>query len=216
MLSMPDQPPMENQAEPQAGLAAAFKDQLPAAGEQTVMVKVEDFQTLSQAGTDNGAGAAEQSQLWTSGLEKRGDATEQTVCVLLHDVKYDLSPAAAANQQQGFSPPVKDLPYLDGQEKEEMMHSDQFSVMGMQTLSAELPDHDIIQEVTVSDYSTVGGDQTQGRAAFEFNMTTVGEHEGCGSDNTTTRKNCFICSSCGQSFVNFNLFQRHQCKSVAE
>ncbi|KAG7232057.1 hypothetical protein INR49_009940 [Caranx melampygus] len=192
MLTMPDHPPLENLAEPRTA-PAAFEDQLPggeAGGKQTVMVKVEDFQV--EAGRDNGTVAPDQSQLWASGLEKRGDVTEQTVCVLLHDVKYNLSPAAAAaNQQQGFSPPIKDLPFLDGKETEGVMHSDQFSVMGTQlrssdmTLTAEIQDHDIIQEVTVSDYSTVG-DQTEGRAAYEFNMTTVGHHEGCGPNTTTT------------------------------
>lgn len=231
LTTMPDHPPLESLAEPRTG-PAAFEDQLPggeAGGEQTVMVKVEDFQTVSQVGTDNDTGAPDQSQLWTSGLEKR-NVTEQTVCVLLHEVKYNPRSAAAAaaagasqqqqQQQLGFSPPIKDLPFLDGKEKQEVMLSDQFSVMGMQprssdmTLTDELQDHDIIQQVTVS-YSTVG-DQTDGGAAYEFNMTTVGHHDGCGPDNTDTTQKCFICSSCGQSFGSFNLFQQHQCKSVTE
>uniref|UniRef100_A0A3B4TP69 C2H2-type domain-containing protein n=1 Tax=Seriola dumerili TaxID=41447 RepID=A0A3B4TP69_SERDU len=225
MITMPDNPPLENLAEPRTG-PAAFEEQLPgseAAGEQTVMVKVEpngeDFHTLSQAGPDSGTGAPDQSQLWTSGIEKSSDPTEQTVCVLLHDVKYHLSPAAGtANQQQGYTSPVKDLPFLEDKEKEEMMHSDQFSVMGIQsrssdmTLTSELRDQHIIHEVTVNDYSAVS-DPTHEGTAFEFNMTSSSNRE----DNCDrTRQNCFICSSCGQSFGNFTLFERHQCKSITE
>ncbi|GLD50752.1 uncharacterized protein AKAME5_000390000 [Lates japonicus] len=80
MFTMPDNQPLENLAEPKIGLAA-FEEQLrgsEAAGEQTVMVKVEpngeDFHTLSQGRPDNGPGAPDQSQLW---MEKSGDATEQ-------------------------------------------------------------------------------------------------------------------------------------------
>ena len=188
MFTLPDNQPLQNLAEPKTGLSA-LEEQLPGstysepAGEPTVMVKLEpngeNFQTLSQAGTDNGTGAPDQSQLWTSGMEKSGDATEQNVCVLLqHDVKYHLSPAAgASNEQQGYTSPIKDLPFLDEKEKDEMMHNDQYSMMGMQstssdmTLPPELQDQHITQEVTV----------TQEGGVFEFNMTTSGDHEdNCG------------------------------------
>ncbi|XP_044076678.1 zinc finger protein 135-like [Siniperca chuatsi] len=230
MFTMPDIQPLKNLADPKTGLAA-LEERLSgstyseAVGEQTVMVKMEpngeDFQTLSQAGADNGTEAPDQSQLWTSGIEKISDATEQNVCVLLPDVKYHLSPAAgAANEQQGYTSPIKDLPFLDHKEKEEMMHNDQYSVMGIQsrssdmTLAPELQDQHITQEVAVNDYTAVS-DRTHEGGVFEFNMTASGDHQdNCGGD--TTRQNCFICSTCGQSFDSFSLFQRHQCKNITE
>lgn len=229
MFTVPDNQPLENLAEPRTG-SAAFKEQLPgsmyseAVGEQTVMVKVEpnreDFQTVSQAGTGSGSGAPDQSQLWTSGTEKGSEVSDQTVCVLLHDVKYPSPTAAAANKQQGYTPPIKDLPFLDDKEKEEMMHSDQYSVVGMQsrncgmTLVPELQDQHVTQEVAVKDYSPVR-DKTQGGVVFEFSMIASGNHEdSCGGD--ATGQNCFICSSCGQSFDSFSLFQMHQCKNITE
>lgn len=221
MFTVPDNQPLEKLTESKTGLTA-FREQLPgsmygeAVSVETVMVKVEpngeDFQTVSQTGTDSGSGASDQSQLLTSGTEKSSDATDQTVCVLLHDVKH-LSP-----EQQGYTSPIKDLPFLDDKEKEGMMHSDQYSVMGMQsrssdlTLAPELQDEHDTQEVAVNDYSPVI-DRTQEVGVFEFNMTASGYHEGsCGGD--ATRQNSFICSNCGQSFDSFSLFQRHQCKNI--
>ncbi len=230
MFTMPDNQPLKNLAEPKTGLAA-LEEQPPgsmygeAVGEQTVMIKLEpngeDFQTLSQAGTDDGTGAPDHSQLWTSGIEKSSDATEQNVCVLLHDIKYRLSPAAgAAGGQQGYTSPIKDLPFLDHKDKGEMMHNGQYSMMGMQsgisdmTLAPELQDQHITQEAAVNEYTAVSDRTHEGRV-FEFSMAASGDHEdNCGSD--ATRQNCFICSTCGQSFDSFSLFQRHQCKNVPE
>ncbi|KAF3857919.1 hypothetical protein F7725_011120 [Dissostichus mawsoni] len=88
MLSMPDNQPLKNLAEPRTGPAEP-EEQEPiityreAAGEQTVTVKLEpngeDYHPLSQAGGHNSTGATEQSQLWTSGMEQSSDG-EQTVC----------------------------------------------------------------------------------------------------------------------------------------
>lgn len=226
MFTMPDNQPLKNLAEPKTGLAA-LEEQLPGSaysepvGEQTVMIKLEpsaeEFQTLSQAGTDNGP---DQSQLWTSGIEKSGDAIDQNVCVLLPDVRYPLSPAAeAANEQQGYTSSIKDLPFLDHKGNEEMT-SDQYSVMGMQstssdmTLAPELQDQHIRQEVAVNEFTAVS-DRTHEGGVFEFNLTASGYHQdNCGRN--ANGQNCFICSSCGQSFDSFSLFQRHQCKTITE
>ncbi|XP_029380724.1 zinc finger protein 84-like [Echeneis naucrates] len=198
MVPVPDNGPQENTAEPRTEQAAS-EEQLPdneAAGEQTIVVKVEpggeDFQT--------GGGAPDQSQLW---IEKSSDGSEQTVCLLLHD--YHLS--AAAGEQQGF----KDRPFLDH------THNGQFSGMEMQTrssdmtLTSELQDGHMIQEVTLSDYSSAT-DWTQGGGTFEFNIMASNNHE----DVIGTRQKCFICSSCGQSFENFLSFQQHHCKNGPE
>uniref|UniRef100_A0A669E8N7 C2H2-type domain-containing protein n=1 Tax=Oreochromis niloticus TaxID=8128 RepID=A0A669E8N7_ORENI len=162
-----------------------------------------------------------QSQLWTSGMEKSSDAPEQTVCVLLQDVKYHLSPAAGgASEQQGYTSPIKDLPFLDNKENEEMMLGDQYSVIGMQpsssdiTLTPEPHDQHIIHKVAVSDYNTAS-DRTPEGGVFGFNMNSSTDHEGnCGEDSAT--QNCFICSNCGQSFDSFDIFQRHQCEKITE
>lgn len=217
MFTLPDNEPLKNLVEPKTGLSH-LEEQLPGStysepvAEQTVTVKLEpngeDFQTLSQAGTENGSAASDQNQLWTSALEKSGD--EQNVCILLQDVKYHLSPAAGAtNEQQGYTSPIKDLPFLDHKEKE-----DPFSLMGIQTrssdltLAPELHEQNMIQEVTVNEFTAAGG-RTQGGGVFEYDMTTSDGLEG----GDATAQNCFICSACGQSFDSFSLFQTHQCNN---
>lgn len=230
MFTLPDNQLLQNLAESKNGLPP-FEEPLPAptyggtAREETVMVKLEpngeDFQAVGQGGTDNGTAAPDQSQLWTSGMEKSSDAPEQTVCVLLQDVKYHLSPAAGgASEQQGYTSPIKDLPFLDNKENEEMMLGDQYSVIGMQpsssdiTLTPEPHDQHIIHKVAVSDYNTAS-DRTPEGGVFGFNMNSSTDHEGnCGEDSAT--QNCFICSNCGQSFDSFDIFQRHQCEKITE
>ncbi|XP_078120244.1 uncharacterized protein LOC144526566 [Sander vitreus] len=226
MFTMPDSQPLKNLAEAKTGLSALEEQFLgtaygEAAGEQTVTVKLEpngeDFQTLL---TDNGTGAPDHRQLWTSGIEKSSDP-DQTVCVLLHDAKYHLNPAAgAANGQQGFTSPIRDLPFLDDKEKEETMHNNQYSMMGMQsrssdmTLAPELQDQHIASEAAVNEYTALS-DRTREGGVFEFNMSASGNQaDNC--DGDAARQNGFICSSCGQSFDSFNLFQRHQCKNITE
>ncbi|AWP03670.1 putative zinc finger protein 236-like [Scophthalmus maximus] len=233
MFTMPGNHLLENPAEPKPDLAA-YEEQLPAEeapGEHVVMVKVEpnrgeDFPTLGQARPDGGTGALDQSELWMSGLGKSGDdddddAMVRTVCVLSHDVKYQLGPAAA-NGQQGYActSPVKDLPFVNDREKEEMMHNDQYAAMGLQSrssdlaLASELQDQRATREAAVNDYGAAS-DGTLDGAAFELDMTSTGDHEdNCGGD--ASRQNCFICSSCGQSFDSFSLFQRHLCKNIPE
>ncbi|XP_058487520.1 zinc finger protein 236-like [Solea solea] len=240
MFTLPDNHPPESLTEPKSDLAA-FKEQLPGRevhGGQAVMVKVEpngeDFPTLSQARLDNGTTAPDQRELWTSGMEgESGDAMVRTVRVLSHDVKYHLSPAADGEQQeqqqqqqqqeQGYTctSPGKDVPFLHDQEKKDMMHGGQYSVMAMQrstdmTLTSEFQDQHITREVVVSDYGAVGLDASREGAAFEFNMAaaTGNREDSCGGD--ATRHNCFICSGCGQSFDSFSLFQRHQCPNITE
>ncbi|XP_029309134.1 uncharacterized protein LOC115022306 [Cottoperca gobio] len=220
MFTMPDNQLFKNPAEPKTGLAA-LQEQLQgaaayseAAGEQTVMVKLEpngeDFQTLSQPGTEDGTVAPQQSQLWTSGMEQSGHP-EQTVCAHLHDVNYHLSPAAgAAAEQQGYTSPIHHLPFLDAKEKEEMICDDQYSMMADMTVAPELHHPHTAPEVSVSEY-TAASDRTHEGGVLEFHSSALGN---CGED--AARQNCFICSTCGQSFDSFGLFQRHQCKDITE
>lgn len=227
MFTMPDNHPLNNLTEPKPGLVA-LEEQLPRsmysepAGDQTVTVKLEpnaeEFPTLCQAGTDNSAEVLNQSQLWTSGLEKSIDATDPNVCVLLPEVRYSLT--EAANEQQGYTSPSKDLSFLDHKGNDQMMISDQYSVMGMQSTSSDvtvapkLQDQHIPQEVAVNQFSAVS-DGTHDGGVFEFNVSTPGnQQDSCGQQ--ANGQNCYICSSCGQSFDSFNLFQRHQCKTITE
>ncbi|XP_033181523.1 zinc finger protein 236-like [Mastacembelus armatus] len=225
IFTMPDNQSLENQTDHKTRLAA-FDEQLPgsvyseAVGEQTVVVKVEPdgegFQTGGQAGTESGTGAPDQSQAWTSGIERSSEPTEQTVCVLLPDVKYRLSPVAGVTcELQGYMSPMKNQSFVDNNEKGEMMHSDQYSVIGRPsrssdaTLAPELQVHHVPLEVAVNDYSAVS-DRSQ---EFELNMSASGNYEdNCGAN--ASRQNCFICSDCGQSFDTFSAFQRHQCKNI--
>ncbi|KAM7379717.1 hypothetical protein PAMP_005248 [Pampus punctatissimus] len=227
MFTMPDDQPLEHLAEPKTGLAASDQQLHGSAYgetvcEQVVIVKLEpdskDFQTLSQTGNSDATAAPDQRQLWTTGTVKSDDAAEQSVCVFLNDVKYHLSPTVgAANDQREYASPIKDLPFLDDKEKVEMIHN---SLMEIQsgssdmTLAPELRDHHVTQEVAVNDYTT-GSDRTQEGSVFDFNMIGSGNCENnCSRD--ATRQNHFICSTCGQSFDSFSLFQTHQCKVITE
>ncbi|KAK5860351.1 hypothetical protein PBY51_021836 [Eleginops maclovinus] len=218
MLTMPDNQPLKNLTEPKTGPAApeelrqSISVYREAVGEQTVTVKLEpngeDYHALSQAGSNhNSTGTTEQSQLWTSGIEQSSDG-EQTVCVLLCDGEYHLSPAAGeTNEQQDYTLPISELPFLGPKEKGDVMHNDQYSMMHSRnsdmTLAPSLQDQ---HETTVSEYTAV---RTREGGAFDLNIP-----DSCGGD--TTAQNCFICSSCGQSFDSFGLFERHQCKGVTE
>ncbi|XP_051809314.1 oocyte zinc finger protein XlCOF8.4-like [Acanthochromis polyacanthus] len=229
IFTMPDNQLLENLLEPKNGLVA-LEEQLPGPAygetvkEETVMVKLEpnreDFQTPGQIGAEGRSGASDQSQLWTSGMEKSNDAPEQTSCLLLQDVKYHLSPAAGVSEQQEYTSPVKDLAFHDNKEKESVMHIDQYPVLGMQpgssdlTLAAESHDQRLTHEVSVNDYSSVSGRTHEG-GFFELTMTASGEHED-GGVGDAPRQNSFICASCGQSFDSFTMFQRHQCEQITE
>lgn len=226
MFTMPDNHPLKNLAEPKPGLIAS-EEQLSRSmysepvGEQTVTVKLEpnaeEFPTLCQAGTDSSAEVPNQSQLWTSGLEKSTDATDPNVRVLLPEVRYPLSPATeAANEQQGYTSPIKDLSFLDHKGNDQMLISDQYSVMGMQltssdvTVAPKLRDQHIPKGVAVNEFGAMS-DGTHEGGVFEFNVSAPGnQQDSCGQQ--ANGQNCYICSSCGQSFDSFNLFQGHQCK----
>ncbi|KAF7657911.1 hypothetical protein LDENG_00020590 [Lucifuga dentata] len=234
MFKMPDNQPLENLAEPKMG-PSTLEEQLPGStfsetvGGQALILKLEpaeeEFQTLNQMGNDDSAAAPDQSQLWTSGMEKSSEVPDsllgcfntnaQATCVVLHDVKYHQSPSVGtANEQTGYTSLSKDLSFVEDKEKVEMKHNDQYSVIGLQsgrsdvTTAAELQDQRLTEEVVVNEYSAA-------QEAFDFNVTVSGNQE----DNSrvdATRQNCFICSACGQSFESFSSFQRHQCKTVTE
>lgn len=229
MFTVADNQPLNNLAESKTGLAASVEQLARPAysepcGEQPVMIKLEqgaeDFQTLGPTGPDDGPGAPHQSQPWKSEIEKSGDAADQNVFVLLPEVRYPISPAAvAANEQQGFTAPINGLTFSEHKNSEQM-DGDQYSVLGMRSTSSsmsvgpELRDQRTEQEVAVNDFAAVS-DRTHKGSVFEFNLTGPGQHQ----DNTgeeANGHNCFICSSCGQSFDSFTFFQRHQCATVTE
>ncbi|XP_031726543.1 uncharacterized protein LOC116396219 [Anarrhichthys ocellatus] len=225
MFAMPENQSPKNLAEPKTGLAASEEQLLgsaygEAAGEQTVMVKLEpngeDFHTLSRAGAENGT---DHSQLWAPGIEKSSD-TEQTIRVMLRDVKYHLSPATgAANEQPGYTSPIRDMSFLNDKEEEEMTQADQYSAMGVHSRrpdgTLEQQDQHVTQELSVNEYAAVSA-RTHGGGGFEFNMAASGNRAVNCDTEDATGQNCFICSTCGQSFDSFSSFQRHQCKNVTE
>ena len=217
LFTVPDNQLLEKFAEPPAAVQEPLPG--PAYGDtlqgEKVTVKMEpkgeDCQSLSQMGADNSSEVPENLHLWTSTMEKSGDAPDQTVCILLQDVKY-LSPTA--NEQQGYLSSVKDLAFINNKEKEAMMHSDQYSFMGVQPRNSEQAVVPEPHEVAVSDYSAVSGGTHQG-SVLEFSVTpSDSQEDSYGRD--VTRQNGYICSSCGQSFDSFNMFQEHQCEKIPE
>ncbi|XP_034039639.1 uncharacterized protein LOC117522350 [Thalassophryne amazonica] len=204
MFSMPNNHPLENLCESKSGLAA-LQEGLPgsayseAAGEQVLMLKVEqneDFQTLGQAENDVGSDTAAQNRLW---IEKSSGT------IVLHDIEYQLSPTAPAEHRKDASP-NKRLPYVNDKEAMEMIHSGHYP-LGMPPTSSDKQDQLIIEEVVVSEYSAVTDSSQE---VFEFKITNSGGCEDDGSADAA-RQNCVICSSCGQSFNSFCVFQSHQC-----
>ncbi|KAM4551457.1 uncharacterized protein PAE49_015253 [Odontesthes bonariensis] len=217
MFTMPDNQLLENSVESHNGPAAAGEQfPGPAYGEvpkdETVMVKLEPnregYHSQGQTGADAGT---DQSKLWTSAAEKSSDTSDPTACV--QDVKYGLSPAAAAaSEQRGYTSPANDLFFIDNKEKE-----DQYSVIGIQPTSSDAPapyDQLITHGVDVNDYSATD-ERTHNGGACEFNMAASGSHENNCSEDSTGQSS-YICSSCGQSFDSFSMFQEHQCETIPE
>lgn len=212
MLTVPDNQLLENFAEPGNGQAAAeelfpgpaYVDGLQ---EGAVTVKLEpnteDFLSASQIRTNNSTAASDKSLMWASVAEESTEPPDQTVCVLVQNVKYHLgSPAGGADELQ------RDISIKDSaspnREKEE-----QYSVVALQPRSSDAADAlklNDSQEVVVSDYCSVNQD-----GAFEFKMAASGSFEDtCGVD--ATRQSSYICSNCGQSFDSFSKFQEHRCE----
>lgn len=218
MFTVPDNQLLENFAEPANSQAAAeelfpgpaYVNGLP---EEAVMVKLEpnteDFLSASHIRTDNGTAAPDKSQVWTSVAEESTKPIDQTVCVLVQDVKYHLgSPAGGADELQRDAS-IKDSTCPDKREKEE-----QYSVMALQPRSSDVAGAlklNDSQEVLVSDYCSVSNRIHQ-VGVFDFNMAASGSFEDtCGMD--PTRQSGYICSNCGQSFDSFSNFQEHQCET---
>lgn len=254
IFTVPDRQPVKDSAEPKVGVA--LEEQQPPrpaynqpCGEQPVMVKQEqsadDFQSLAPAGLYNGVSAPPRSQPWKSEIEKSCDTADQNVFVLIPEVKYPISSAAAAaalgveesNGQQGFTSPITDLlPFPEQRDTAEQMSSEQYSVLRVQapssslTVSYELRDQHMRQEVTSSDLPA-GGSGTPNGNVFEFSVGALGHHQDHRQYHPQDHHqdhhqdhlgaeanvyNCYICSSCGQSCDSFASFQRHQCTSAAQ
>uniref|UniRef100_A0A3Q0S9K3 C2H2-type domain-containing protein n=1 Tax=Amphilophus citrinellus TaxID=61819 RepID=A0A3Q0S9K3_AMPCI len=137
------------------------------------------------------------------------------------NVKYHLSPAAgAASEQQGYTSPIKDLPFLDNKENEELMPNDQYSVIGVQPSSSDIiltpepHDQHITHKVPVSDYDTAnhGGDCDEDASGQNCFICSS-----CGSFNPhglhkplSGMARCYSCSQCGKSFSRLHQFKLHQ------
>lgn len=221
MFTMPENQHLKDLAEPQTGLTALEEHlQGSAYSEQTVMIQLEP-NVIFQAVADNEMAAPDHHQLWTAGIEKSAEVTEQNVDVPVPDVRYPISPAAeVTNEQQGCDSPIKSLPFVEHKNKnEEMVTGDQYSLIGTHSDGSDLtvapePDKGFKQEVAVTKHARVS-DHTHERGVFEFDLTeSGGRKDTCGQDNNG--QNCFICSACGQSFDSFSSFQMHRCKNITE
>lgn len=211
----------DNPTNPKAGVAV-LEDHVPgsAHGEQPLMIKLEpnmeDYQTLSRLGTNNGPATSEQCPLWTTGVETSTGPAEQNVCALVPDVSCQGGrPYEAADQQQECPSPRKNLPFFHHKPSGELMASDQL-VMGIQSAS-ELPLAPVVhdqtrkQEVAIHKFSITNDGPHEG-GGFEVNPIASGDLEES-SEQDFSGHNCFICSSCGKSFDSFRVFQMHQCNN---
>ncbi|MEQ2229381.1 hypothetical protein ILYODFUR_018236, partial [Ilyodon furcidens] len=213
MFSVPENQLMENYVETSNGPTAA-EEHFPAPAyshsikEEPMTVKLEpnmeNFLTTSQIGTDSRAGAVDNGLLWTSAVEESINSPDQPVCVLLQDVKYHHgSPAGGASEQQGFTSPIKDLAFIDNKAKE-----DQYLAVGLQQRTSN-PSHELTARDFCSESEGLNHD-----SVYEFTLRASDSYEDtCGGD--PIRQN-YICSSCGQSFDSFRIFQEHQCEKLPE
>lgn len=201
---------------------AVLEEHVPgsAHSEQTLMIKLEphmeDYQTLSQLGTNNSPATSEHSQLWTIGVETSADATEQNICALVpDDVCPNSRTCEGAEKQQGCTSHRKNLLFAEHKPSEELMTSDQLVMHSISdtTLAPEVQGHTMKQEVAVNTF-TVTNDRPHKGDVFEVNLMASGDHEDNSEQQDFSGHNCFICSSCGQSFNSFSLFQMHQCKNL--
>ncbi|XP_076003244.1 uncharacterized protein LOC142996224 [Genypterus blacodes] len=232
MLKMPDNQPLQNLPKPKTGLST-LEDQLPvmyseAVEGQALILKVEavgeDFQTLNVTGKDDGAEVPNQSQLWTSSMEKSSEPSDpllgcsnpnaQTAFVVSHDNNYRFSPAVGpVDEHTGFLSPSTDLPLPDDKAKVELFFKEEYSAVEIQsrssdiTMAAEFQGQHPTEAALVDGYSAA---QEGGVFDSHASISGSGKHQ---SYMNTSRPNCYICSACGQSFDSFDLFQRHQCKN---
>lgn len=193
---------------------AVLEEHVPgsAHSEQTLMIKLEphmeDYHTLSQLGTNDSPATSELSQLWTIGVETSADATEQNVCALVpDDVCPNSRTCEGPEEQQGCTSRRKNLLFAEHKPVGELMTSDQHSI------SDQVQGHPMKQEIAVHTF-TVTNDSPHKGDVFEVNLMASGDHEDSGEQQDFSGHNCFICSSCGQSFNSFSLFQMHRCKNL--
>lgn len=213
MFSMSDNQLMENYVETGNGSTAA-EDPFASPPyphsikEEPMAVKLEpsedSFLSVSQMATDGSTAAADKGLLWTAAMEESIDSPDRPVCILLQDVKYHLGPpAGGAGEQQGFTSQMKDLAFTDDNTTE-----DQYSAMGLQQRTPN-PSQGLAGRDFCSESDGVNQD-----GVYEFSLrSSDGYEDACGGD--PTRQN-YICSSCGQSFDSFHVFQEHQCDKLAE
>lgn len=215
MLAVPE----DNLKKAKAGVAVLEEDVSGSAhSKQTLMIKLEpnmeDYQSLSQLGTNNGPVTSEQRQLWTIGVETSADAAEQNVCAFVPS--RSSCPYEVTDKQQECTSPRKNLPFADHKPSGELMTSDQL-VMGIQstselTLAPGVHNQTRKQEMVVHEF-TIANDRPDEGDVFEVNPIASGDlEESCEQDSG---HNCFICSSCGKSFDSFSVFQMHQCNNLA-
>lgn len=209
--------PEDNLAKLKPGVAV-LEEHVPgsAHSEQTLAIKLEphmeDYQTLSQLGTNDSPATSEHSQLWTIGAETSGDATEQNIRALAPgDACPNSRTCEGAEKQQGCASRGKNLLFAEHKPSEELMTSDQLVT---HSISDQVQGHAMKQEVAVHTFAITNDSPHKGDV-FEVNLMASGDHEGSSEQQDFSGHNCFICSSCGQSFNSFGLFQMHQCKNPA-
>ncbi|XP_061775528.1 zinc finger protein 180-like isoform X1 [Nerophis ophidion] len=121
--------------------------------------------------------------------------------LILNHANYPLSASAgAANEWQN----MKELPFLDGKVKMDILSLDPFSQMGIPPQCSNLilgPDRHFDHDTSSGRIGTLS----------EFNLPSAVGQEDSGV-GAASAQNCYICSACGQSFDSFILFERHQCK----
>ncbi|XP_054625408.1 oocyte zinc finger protein XlCOF8.4-like [Dunckerocampus dactyliophorus] len=119
----------------------------------------------------------------------------------LNHRNYPLGPVAGTASEWRS---IKELPFLDGKVKMDMLPMDPLSQIGIQAQRSDLilsPDCDFDHETSSERNATL----------LEFSLPSFDDQEENGS-GAASAQNCYICSACGQSFDTFTLFERHQCK----
>ncbi|KAM8838549.1 uncharacterized protein ACB058_015239 [Synchiropus picturatus] len=200
MFGMLGDRPVENHGESKTALldgpfiSSSYSE---ASSDHIVMVKLDGDGGEYSTPTRTQDGAAPPEHAFLLNAKKADGPADRSVRVFLNDMNFQLVPSSASGDWRDYSAQIRDLPFLNDKMKMEMLHGE---LMAVPSGGSEPGDPHVPHEL-----------DSRHQDVFDFNVSGAGSYED-NSGGESSRQNCFICSTCGQSFDTFDLFERHSCK----